>query len=284
MPLTPILLVLIGIILVVDIAIVTAPVHRNPGRLRSGVDGLARALRERGGSAAAHVRAAGAIRSFPGTRSRPATPARQRDALTAAAIEAFVADIDGGAGRGVRRRIPDPSSPELTAWSPSEAREHEQAAQPGEHADVARSVTWEALLLDESARIRRFGRQATVVVAECPRLDSIADRLGAVAADRIVAEVERVLRAESRTTDRVVRLGPARFGVLMVETAAADGRRYVERVREAAGRWFESAGLSPNFAIGWASPDEGEDLDAAAAAALGQARAATADSADPASG
>ena len=81
-----------------------------------------------------------------------------------------------------------------------------------------------------------------------------------------------MLRAESRTTDRVVRLGPARFGVLMVETSAADGRRYVERVRKAAGHWFESAGLSPNLAIGWASPDEGEDLSVAAANALGLAR------------
>jgi diguanylate cyclase (GGDEF)-like protein len=294
MPLTPLLLILIGIILVVDIAIVAAPVHRDSRRRRSAVDGLVRSVQVRGGSAVAHLRARGSTRSLTGSLRRPGPAGRQKDARTAAAIEAFIADIDGGAGGGVRRRIPeavnafpreigdqsttadppapDRSRPVVAAWSVSRTGKLESAADPGEHAEFARSVTWEALLIDESARVRRFGRPATVVLAECPGLDSVADRLGVVAADRIVAEVDRVLRAESRTTDRVVRLGPARFGVLMVETSAADGRRYVERVRKAAGHWFESAGLSPNLAIGWASPDEGEDLSVAAANALGLAR------------
>ena len=122
------------------------------------------------------------------------------------------------------------------------------------------------------------------MLAECPGLDTIADRLGAEAADRIAAEIDRVLHAESRATDRVVRLGPARFGVLMVETGSADARRYVDRVRDDAGRWFAYAGLSPRLAIGWASPVEGEDLFAAAATALVRARAADVESFVPVPG
>ena len=303
MPFTPVLLILIGIILVADIVIVgAAAARRDQGRRRSAVDGLIGSMRLVAGSAVARMRTAGSSSPSSGSSGRAEADARRDDARTAAAIEAFVADIDRSPGGGIHRRIPAvnefpreiggqsttadhpaPDRPRLTtaAWSESRGPERDSAARPGEPADCASTVTWESLLMDESARVQRFGRPATVVLAECPGLDGVADRLGAVAADRIAAEIDRVLRAESRATDRVVQLGPARFGVLMVETAATDGRRYVERVRDAAGQWFASAGLSPNLAIGWASPDEGEDLVSAAATALGRARTANVESAAP---
>jgi GGDEF domain-containing protein len=287
MPFTPLLLILIAIILVADVAIVaTASARRDHGSRRSTVHGLVRSGQQLGSSAGERVRAwrsMRSVRSGSGSGSasgrpgrRPAAASRE-DARTAAAIEAFVADVDGRAGDGLRRRAPaaengptDESGTELTTGGPLAT----PAARVEDLSDSPRSATWDALLADESERVRRFGRPATVVLAQCPGLDIVAARLGAEAADRIVAEIDRVLHAESRATDRVVRLGPARFGVLMVETGSAEARRYVDRVRDGAGRWFASAGLSPRLAIGWASPDDGEDLGAAAATALLRARAA----------
>jgi diguanylate cyclase (GGDEF)-like protein len=275
MPFTPLLLILIAVILVADIAIVaTAAARRDHGSGRSAVHDLVRSGQRLGGAAGERLRGwrALAARSI-GSRSasgldRPAARSPE-DARTAAAIEAFVADVDGRARGGIQRPTPveELAPPDRTrAESPSHS---------------APSATWDALLADESARVQRFGRPATVVLAECPGLDTVADRLGSEAADRITTEIERVLRAESRATDRVVRLGPARFGVLMVETGSVDARRYVERVRDETGRWFASAGLSPRLAIGWAGPDDGQDLGDAAATALLLARAAGVDSRVP---
>ena len=286
MPFTALLLILIAVILVADIAIVaTAAARRDHGSRGSAVDGLVRSGQRLGASGGERLRGwrALALRSI---RSRSVSggdrPAARNpeDARAAAAIEAFVADVDGRAGGGIQRPTPveetvspgpaggQPASGGRPAVADSRARNSSGFASP---------AAWDALLADESARVQRFGRPATVVLAECPGLDVVADRLGAEAADRITAEIERVLHAESRATDRVVRLGPARFGVLMVETGSVDARRYVERVRDEAGRWFASAGLSPRLAIGWAGPDDGQDLGAAAATALLLARAAGVD-------
>jgi GGDEF domain-containing protein len=283
MPFTPLLLILIAVILVADVAIVaTASARRDHGSRRSTVRGLVRSGQQLGGAAGERVRAWRSMRSIrSGSASgrpghRPAAPSRE-DARTAAAIEAFVADVDGRASDALRRRAPgEENGP--TGESGTELSTGGQLAtadaRAEDRSDSPPSATWEALLADESERVRRFGRPATVVLAECPGLDIVAARLGAEAADRIVAEIDRVLHAESRATDRVVRLGPTRFGVLMVETGSAEARRYVDRVRDVAGRWFASAGLSSRLAIGWASPDDGEDLGAAAATALLRARAA----------
>jgi diguanylate cyclase (GGDEF)-like protein len=278
MPFSLLLLILIGIILVADIAIVASAARRDPGRRRSGVEGLVRSVRLLAGSAV--TRAGRSIRSLVGLLRRPEPAAQREDARTAAAIEAFVADIDRSAAGGVQRRgrvnvggtmadppAPDQPHPEATAWSAWQGPAPEGPARSRSDPGSAASSTWEGFLRDESARVRRFRRPATIVFVDSPGLDGVAERLGAVAADRIAAEIDRLLRAEIRETDRVVRLGPARFGVLMVETPAVDARRYVERVREATGQWFISAGLSPRLAIGWASPAEGEDLGVAAASA-----------------
>lgn len=278
MQFTSLLLILIGIILVADVAIVaTASARRDHGSRGSAVQDLVRSSQLLAGAAKQRLRAWRSIRPrSESARHRPAA-ANREDARAAAAIEAFVADVDGRASAGMRSAIAREENvgPGETSGQVATAATR---AQDEPLADFARSVTWEALLADESARVRRFGRPATVVLVEFPGLDIVGARLGAEAVDRIVAEIDRVLHAESRATDRVVRLGAARLGVLMVETGAADARRYVERVRDVAGGWFASAGLSPRLALGWASPHEGEDLFAAATTALFRARAAEVES------
>jgi GGDEF domain-containing protein len=104
-------------------------------------------------------------------------------------------------------------------------------------------------------------------MAELHSLDDVADRLGRDVADRVVAETARLLVAHGRAVDRIVWLGDARFGALLVETDEVVALGYVERVRAAADGWFESAELSIRLSLGWASTVAGGDVIAAAAVA-----------------
>jgi GGDEF domain-containing protein len=119
-------------------------------------------------------------------------------------------------------------------------------------------------------------------MAELHHLDDLAERLGRDVADRVVTETARLLVREGRAADRIAWLGDATFGVLLLETGEFEARGYVNRVRSAADRWLESAGLSVRLSLGWASPGEGGDVRAAAATAQGRMQDAGRDSGDEA--
>jgi GGDEF domain-containing protein len=104
-------------------------------------------------------------------------------------------------------------------------------------------------------------------MAELPRLDAVADRLGRDVADRVVTETVGMLVSEGRAVDRIARLGEARFGVLLLEADELGARVYIDRLRTLADGWLESAGLSIRLSLGWASPADGGDVMAAAATA-----------------
>jgi diguanylate cyclase (GGDEF)-like protein len=216
--------------------------------------------------------------SEPGPRPPAGDVPTDDDARAAAAIEAFVAEVAVDAAGKVRAPAPsevisrtrDLERPiiaprrEPTIPPPVERPFHAPARTPAGLTDAA---TWDRAVREESARVARFRRPVTVVIAELPQVEEIASRLGRDVADRVVAETTRVLLAEGRAVDRIALLGEAQFGVLLLETAEADARSYVERVRAAADGWFESAGLSTRLALGWASPTDGGDLIGAVATA-----------------
>jgi diguanylate cyclase (GGDEF)-like protein len=204
------------------------------------------------------------------------------DARAAAAIEAFVAEVSADAEG--RTRAPGPAAAiPLRAVDRPEADDRELSALPllERHvrgpepapAGLADPATWARALREESARVARFGRPVTVVMAELPQLDGVADRLGRDAADQVVSETARLLVTEGRAADRVAWLGGARFGVLLLETEEVRASGYVDRVRAAADGWLESAGLSVRLSLGWASPADGGDVMTAAASAQQRMRA-----------
>ena len=89
---------------------------------------------------------------------------------------------------------------------------------------------WDRALHLEDARIARYGRTASVLVVDVATtppeiVDASAARIGAA------------IRAESREIDRVARVGPGRFHVLLPETdghhAAAIGQRMARACRAA---------------------------------------------------
>ncbi len=113
---------------------------------------------------------------------------------------------------------------------------------------------WNRVLIDEAARIDRYGRPATVVFVELDGLERLTGVLGPGAADRVLPALADVLGRQARSADYVARLGPGRFGILLIETGEVEAVNYVERVRAACELWLESGAIAMRLAFGWAAP------------------------------
>ena len=113
---------------------------------------------------------------------------------------------------------------------------------------------WNRVLIDEAARIDRYGRPATVVFVELDGLERLTGVLGPGAADRVLPALADVLGRQARGADYVARLGPGRFGILLTETGEVEAVNYVERVRAACELWLESGAIAMRLAFGWAAP------------------------------
>lgn len=199
---------------------------------------------------------------------------REDDGRVAAAVEAFVAGVSPDAAGSAR--IPTPAEvlarrQEALGGGPAEATAADlrsSGADPTDADDLmpprlagpADAATWEQLVREESARAARFGRPSMVVTASLPQLEDVAERWGRDAADRVVAEITRMLESEGRAVDRIASLGDSTFGILLPETGELGASRYAKRVRAAADAWLLSAGLSVRLELAWVKvPDvEGE--------------------------
>ena len=102
---------------------------------------------------------------------------------------------------------------------------------------------------------------ATVVLMELSGVERLVERLGPAAGDRLVGAVASTLRSEARATDRVTRLGPRRFGILLPETDEVEAINYIERVRAMCDRWLEAGAVALRSSIGWAqiTADQGAE-------------------------
>jgi hypothetical protein len=107
-----------------------------------------------------------------------------------------------------------------------------------------------AALRFEAARTERYQRPATVIGVEFA--------LGAPAPtphhegrqiDRLAGPIGFTLRREARDTDRIARVAPNRFHVLLPETSEEDALGYIERARQACEVWFAGAALPVKLRI-----------------------------------
>jgi diguanylate cyclase (GGDEF)-like protein len=198
------------------------------------------------------------------------------DGRVAAAVEAFVASISpdvAGSSRTptpaevlARRQealggAPAPLKSIQTPSAPADTVEAD-ARLPAGLPGLAEATTWEDLVREESARAARFGRPSMVVTATLPQLEDVAERWGRDAADRVVAEITRVLESEGRAVDRIALLGDSTFGILLPETGELGASRFAERVRAAADAWLIAAGLSVRLEFAWVNVPGGGDGDA----------------------
>lgn len=124
-------------------------------------------------------------------------------------------------------------------------------------------LAWDRAVREENERKRRYGRPVSVVIADLYGLDTLAERVGREAADRLVPAIAEALRRYGRTTDRVARVGHARFHVLLPETDEVRAINYVERVRQACDIWLESGAVALSLSMGWASPGPDDDIETA---------------------
>lgn len=145
----------------------------------------------------------------------------------------------------------------------------------------------------EVARLRRFGGELSLLIMDIDNFKLVNDTYGHLRGDRVLEEVGRVLRSESRAIDEVARYGGEEFVLALPETGSDGAMDVAERVRNriAATRVPGGNGgqpLSVTVSIGVATmPHDGEtsrELIAAADAALYRAKQQGKNRAQPAAG
>ena len=126
---------------------------------------------------------------------------------------------------------------------------------------LASPSAWATWLEEEAARAVRYERPATIVLVDLAGLDRLADRVGAVAADRLIPPVATTIRRHARAADRLARLSATRFGVLLVETDEVSAINYIERIRSSCDVWLAAGAVSLRLSAGWAEirPDRGAE-------------------------
>ena len=117
---------------------------------------------------------------------------------------------------------------------------------------------WQRLLVAEIARSARYKRNMTIVVIELDGVAELAEQWGEDVARHAIREAAQCLRRSSRTSDYCMRIGVARFGVVLTETDEIAAINFVERVRENGPRTMPRGADRLRFAFGWASPKAAE--------------------------
>jgi diguanylate cyclase (GGDEF)-like protein len=128
--------------------------------------------------------------------------------------------------------------------------------------EMASTASWTTWLAEEAARAGRYQRPATIVLVELAGLERLADRVGRPAADRLIPPVVATIHRHARSADRLARLSPTRFGVLLVETDEVSAINYVERIRSNCDVWLAAGAVSLRLSIGWAGIRPDRSIDA----------------------
>lgn len=131
----------------------------------------------------------------------------------------------------------------------------EQERRRAEHAEleaftdpltgVGNRRAWEAALVAEEARGRRYASPAAVLVADLDALKEVNDTRGHDAGDRLLQALAALLAARVRESDLLVRLGGDEFGVLLPETDLAGATALAADVREA----LRAAGIACSLGV-----------------------------------
>lgn len=209
-------------------------------------------------SAAALTNASASRRTVTGAPAADSAGARPPLGATRPALphssDAFLTAGPAGAGAPwfPARNGSDPS------WTPGTVRA--TAGDPVTGLDLP--AAWSRWLAEEEARIRRFHHPATIVLIELSGLERLADRLGDEAAQRLIPPIALTMRRNARATDHVARLGPARFGAILVETDEVRAINFIERVRSACDVWLEAGAVMLRLSVGWSdmSPDRPAEI------------------------
>ncbi len=92
------------------------------------------------------------------------------------------------------------------------------------------------VITDELARANRFGRPASLIMADLDLLREINNTYGHLVGDEVLAGVAEVFREELRHYDIPARFGGEEFAILLPETDRDDAVEIAERIRRAVSR------------------------------------------------
>jgi diguanylate cyclase (GGDEF)-like protein len=123
------------------------------------------------------------------------------------------------------------------------------------------TTSWSQIIEIENARLLRYRRPATVVVAEVEGLRRLEERLGNEPVDRLLPAVADAFRRESRSSDWIARIGRGRFAAFLPETDEIQAINYVERIRLVCDPWLASSAVPLRLAVGWSCPTAASDLE-----------------------
>ena len=124
-------------------------------------------------------------------------------------------------------------------------------------------ASWSRIVEIENARLLRYRRPVTVVMAEVEGLKRLAERLGDEPVDRLLPVIAGAFRREARSSDWVARVGHGRFAAFLPETDEIQAINYVERIRLVCEPWLTSSAVPLRLAIGWSSPTASSDIESA---------------------
>ena len=122
-------------------------------------------------------------------------------------------------------------------------------------------ASWSRIVEIENARLLRYRRPVTVVMAEVEGLRRLTERLGDEPVDRLLPVIADTFRREARSSDWVARIGAGRFAAFLPETDEIQAINYVERIRVFCEPWLASSAVPLRLAIGWSSPGASTDLE-----------------------
>jgi GGDEF domain-containing protein len=121
---------------------------------------------------------------------------------------------------------------------------------------------FERMIAKEEARRRRYNRGASVALVDLTGFEGGRDWYGRELATQFFARIGRALAKEVRTSDHIARIGPVRFGIVLLETDEIGAINFIDRVRATCGKEFW-AGSGLGLRTGWASAAEAGGLGSA---------------------
>ncbi len=102
----------------------------------------------------------------------------------------------------------------------------EPLRRPRQLVPIDTRTDWESALRHEDHRFARYGRPVAILIVEVRSSDHDA-------VDRLARRVGTIVRDLARATDRVTRVSPTRYQVLLPETDEAAATTFGSRVRRA---------------------------------------------------
>lgn len=101
-----------------------------------------------------------------------------------------------------------------------------------------------SIIAPEMSRSDRYARPCTIMMLDVDGFRSVNNRFGHLKGDEVLQEVARILLAQTRASDHVIRYGGDEFVILMPETEETEAALVAQRLREQMSLVPRRAGVS----------------------------------------